>query len=620
MGVIKKQPPYDGCVKYVDIDGNPSWEGLPQILQVKAAKLVEEAEENNEEWEELENLCKLAVEEREDQRKHLLIAVKSKIEMFREIHEASEEVVPPPPLSPQQVLHIMAESIDAPNQEPVVTSPMKYPLYHELHMANSTGMIGNNSELSPETHQLPERIQDLNLNGTLEKQTTAADTPILNSNCHINPELGGLPTGNIVYQPVNMRQKGRQNINENSNYPAAAGFSQSNMNSQSGHVRGNTRNNLNNIIGQPRFEYSEENQQNNCHERNFNGNEHSEHYQQQQIYNRMRYSEYPDHQNTRLQYQNQPNQTHQSQGNWNNQQIPYKRCEVCNGDHEITFCNQNDEVVARVCIKIGICPKCRAGGHQVSGCPLLYLEKEQARMNREKNHEESRNRNHFNDQESNRDNRNFAHQLRVNNQPRYAERKNEILEKDLARHVANIKPFTGIISEYASFRNIMAEYLESETVSLVVRRDTLMQKISGEAAVQKSILDDPGKAIDITMKNLDRAYKRKGSTTIRNQFEKVIVTDENIDAFIKSLALSKSLHDKILEEEPHGFGYHSIKALLGRMPDAVRRMCNRMLRDETLSTEKIYEKAEEHLDNQIEDAEITGKSTNQTRVSRDQQH
>ncbi|EFP13171.1 hypothetical protein CRE_01468 [Caenorhabditis remanei] len=200
-------------------------EGLPQILQVKAAKLVEEAEENNEEWEELENLCKLAVEEREDQRKHLLIAVKSKIEMFREIHEASEEVVPPPPLSPQQVLHIMAESIDAPNQEPVVTSPMKYPLYHELHMANSTGMIGNNSELSPETHQLPERIQDLNLNGTLEKQTTAADTPILNSNCHINPELGGLPTGNIVYQPVNMRQKGRQNINENSNYPAAAGFS-----------------------------------------------------------------------------------------------------------------------------------------------------------------------------------------------------------------------------------------------------------------------------------------------------------------------------------------------------------------------------------------------------------
>ncbi|EFP11664.1 hypothetical protein CRE_27730 [Caenorhabditis remanei] len=609
-------------------------DGLPQVLQFRAAKLVEEAKEAEEDWEELESLCKEALLEREHQRQRLIVAVSEKIPIFQDIHRASKQTVDPPPLSPEQVLGL-AESFEDPNLESVVASPMKFPLYNVLLTADKAekNLQNGNSGLLAEQSHLPNETQQ-NLDEALGAQTRVVNTPILTVNNHNNPELGGAPAWNVTNQRVEERQIRRQNINEINNNPAATGIHRLIFNSPPAHKRvGNQllreysrrnnsteRFNPRNTAGYTNFGYNEENHERQYHERNFNGNAYSEYYQQQQRYNRMRYSEYPDHQNTWLQYQNQPNQTHQSQGNWYNQQIPYKRCEVCNGDHEITFCNQNDEVVARVCIKIGICPKCRAGGHQVSGCPLLYLEKEQARMNREKNHEESRNRNHFNDQESNRDNRNFVHQQRVNNQPRYAEQKNEISEKNLARHVANIKPFTGIISEYASFRNIMAEYLESETVSLVVRRDTLMQKISGEAAVQKSILDDPGKAIDITMKNLDRTYKRKGSTTIRNQFEKVIVTDDNIDAFIKSLALSKSLHDKILEEEPHCFGHHSIKALLGRMPDAVRRMCNRMLRDETLSTEKIYEKAEEHLDNQIEDAEITGKSTNQTRVSRDQQH
>ena len=610
-------------------------EGLPQVLQDRATNLVKEAEDNLENWEELEELCKVVIEEREDQRKHLLIAVKAKIEMFREIHEASEEIVPPPPLSPQQVLHIMAESIDAPNQEPVVTSPMKFPLYNVLLTADKAekNLQNGNSGLLAEQSHLPNETQQ-NLDEALGAQTRVVNTPILTVNNHNNPELGGAPAWNVTNQRVEERQIRRQNINEINNNPAATGIHRLIFNSPPAHKRGGNqllreysrrnnsteRFNPRNTAGYTNFGYNEENHERQYHDRNVNGNAYSEYYQHQ----RQSRLEHPTHlyyqsyQNN--QYPNQQNQAFNSQGTWKNYRVSYNRCEVCNGDHEITVCTEDKDMVARVCIANGKCPKCRAGNHQVYECPLLYLEKEQARTNKEKIHSDSRSQNRLNYRESNEDDRYSSHQQRSSNQPKYTERQKEIAERDLARYVANIKPFTGIISEYASFRNIMADYLESETVSLVVRRDTLMQKISGEAAVQKSILDDPGKAIDITMKNLDRTYKRKGSTTIRNQFEKVIVTDENIDAFIKSLALSKSLHDKILEEEPHGFGYHSAKALLGRMPDAVRRMCNRMLRDETLSTEKIYEKAEEHLDNQIEDAEITGKSTNQTRVSRDQQH
>ncbi|EFO98101.1 hypothetical protein CRE_15329 [Caenorhabditis remanei] len=331
------------------------------------------------------------------------------------------------------------------------------------------------------------------------------------------------------------------------------------------------------------------------------------------------------------------------------QHIP-ATCELCSGQHHLSACSMDKKVLMRYCATTARCMECTSLLHTYHNCPLRLMKKEDAeRQLREKEMEirkkemELRLRMNSNSAENHSPaatltprperapsmnesflpepkKKSFNYQPNQNQRRRESDEESEIGERNrgtrfmsssmsrqLLDHFRHCTPFSGDKSYYPKFRSLFNNIVTLGDTDLDIARDILLEKVTGQAAVHRSMLTDAKKAILITFHNLDKVYMDRVSvTSLVRELESVRVPYDTSANLTHYLGVARQLYDQIHEADPNFFTYHHTLSLLARMPYPVRQECALRRENGSITPEYVFDKADSLLSEMLADEELTG--------------
>ncbi|EFO96942.1 hypothetical protein CRE_15237, partial [Caenorhabditis remanei] len=142
---------------------------------------------------------------------------------------------------------------------------------------------------------------------------------------------------------------------------------------------------------------------------------------------------------------------------------------------------------------------------------------------------------------------------------------------------------------------------------LDIARDILLEKVTGQAVVHRSMLTDATKAIRATFHNLDKIYMDRVSvTSLVRELEGVRVPYDTSANLTHYLGVARQLYERIHEADPNFFTYHHTLSLLARMPYPVRQKCALRRENGSITPEYVFDKADSLLSEMLADEELTG--------------
>ncbi|EFP01184.1 hypothetical protein CRE_24437 [Caenorhabditis remanei] len=348
-------------------------------------------------------------------------------------------------------------------------------------------------------------------------------------------------------------------------------------------------------------------------------------------------------------FSNESNQQLDSEVNKNieaaiSQQRP-ATCELCEGRHHLSTCTVDKDTLRRYCVNTNRCMECTSLLHTYHNCPLRQLKNEEAeRQLREKELERSLLKNsnsaenhaptatstpkperaqsmhesflpepkkkasHYKPNENQRqrkDSDEESVQEERNRVPRYMSSAQSL---QLLDHFRRCTPFSGDKSYYPKFRTLFNKIVTLGDIDLDIARDILLEKVTGQAAVHRSLVTDATKAIRATFQSLDKVYMDHVSvTSLARDLENVRVPSDSSANFTHHLCVARQLYDRINEADPEFFTYHHTLALLAKMPYPVRQRCAVKRENRTITPEYVFEKADSFLSEMLADEELTGR-------------
>ncbi|KAF1749816.1 hypothetical protein GCK72_026285 [Caenorhabditis remanei] len=303
-------------------------------------------------------------------------------------------------------------------------------------------------------------------------------------------------------------------------------------------------------------------------------------------------------------------------------------CELCEGRHLLAACTVSKEVLMRYCASTGRCTECTSLLHEYFNCPMRRKKHEDAEIRQKEKELELRFLMNSNSAEnhsptdsstpkkakSQQQQESFLPDpKKETNSSRDSNNRGErymdsSISEGLFDHFRHCAPFSGDKTYYPKFRSLFNKMAIQGDTDLDIVRDTLLEKVTGKAAVHRSLVNDAKKAILITFQNLDRVYLDHVSVrSLVRELEKVRVVSDNSENFIRNLGVARQLYDQIHDADPLFFDHQATLSLLARMPFIVRQKCAAKRGNRTLTTEYIFPKAEALLGEMLADEELTGR-------------